>query len=336
MPKLGSDTVLLFYKDYETDKWIRGDRYLKQIIRPLYNRLHRRQKVTGFLVAYHLLVKALRQQGLDVRSNDYAAARRHPEHPVGLFGYPQQLDGWSLPNPAVLGPGLFDHPKLAPGLMEDPRNRFYVVTSEWVRRMFAPYYGDSCVVWFAGVDLKEWPDAREHPKDIDVLIYDKIHWDRGHYERELVRPIQDRLARDGVRTETIRYKQYDHGVYRQTLARSRSMLFLGEHETMGLAYQEALASNVPVLAWDNGYWLDPQRLLYEAEPVPASSVPYFSEGCGERFRDSGEFDAAFERFWSRLDSYEPRRFVAGELSQEKSAQLYMEYYRQAAQPRGHP
>jgi hypothetical protein len=47
------------------------------------------------------------------------------------------------------------------------------------------------------------------------------------------------------------------------------MLFLCEHETRGLAYQEALASNVPILAWDTGFWLDPRRPLYDPNPVPA-------------------------------------------------------------------
>ena len=35
--------------------------------------------------------------------------------------------------------------------------------------------------------------------------------------------------------------------YRALLRRSKSMLFLCESETQGMAYQEALASNVPVL-----------------------------------------------------------------------------------------
>ena len=50
-----------------------------------------------------------------MRVNDYALARKHPDHPVGLVGFPLLLDGWSLPNPALLGPALYDHPISLPG-----------------------------------------------------------------------------------------------------------------------------------------------------------------------------------------------------------------------------
>jgi hypothetical protein len=218
--------------------------------------------------------------------------------------------------------------------MRDERNRFYLVCSEWMRSMFARHYGDSCVVWFNGIDAAEWPDTRGRAKDVDVLVYDKIRWNRETYEPALLHPVMQSLARRGLRVETLRYKLHDHAAYRGLLSRSRSMLFLCEHETQGLAYQEALASNVPVLAWDNGYWLDPHRPDFEPDPVPASSVPYFSPECGDRFRDFGEFDAAFERFWPRLDGYDPRAYVQRELSLERSAQLYTTYYGSLTQRHG--
>jgi hypothetical protein len=293
MPELGENTVLLFYGDHERDSLVPGDRHLKRLVRPLYHRLTRRQKVSGFLVWYQLLVKALRGQGYDVRLDDYRAARRNPHHPVGVIGYPEILAGWELPNPAVLGPGLVDHPRLAPALMRDERFRSYVVTCGWMRDLFAPYYGEERVV------------------------------------PELLDPLLRALAARGLRVETVRYKEYDHAVYRDLLARSRAMVFLCEHETQGMAYQEALASNVPILAWDNGFWLDPHRPDWEEHPVPASSVPYFSAECGERFRDADELEGALDRFWARLDGYTPRAYVARELSQRGSAELYMRHYRNA-------
>ena len=329
--QLGEKTVLLFYKDYEQDKWIPGDRALKRLVRPIYQRLTgRKPRVSGFLVAYLRLVKALRCSGYDVRLNDYRAARRNPGHPVGLFGYPRLLEGWKLPNPAVLGPGLYDHPKMAPRLMEDERNRAYLVCSEWVRELFARYYGDAVRIWFAGIDAALWDDTRSHPKDVDVLVYDKVYWDRERYEPELVNPVVERLERRGLKVLVLRYGTYDHQAYKRALSRSRSMLFLCANETQGLAYQEALVSNVPVLAWDQGWWQDPRRPEWEAEPVPASSVPYFNEECGEKFRSLEEFDAAFERFWENLEGYAPRDYVTRELSLERSAEAYMACYAEAA------
>ncbi|HEU0012768.1 MAG TPA: hypothetical protein VFQ45_03755 [Longimicrobium sp.] len=331
MATLGDRTVLLFYRDFpETDRFLPGDRHLKRLLRPLYKRITRRQKVTGFYVWYQLLVKALRRRGYDVIVDDHRLARRNPHHPVGLLGYPQILDGWRLPNPAVLGPGLLDHPKNAPGLMDDPRYRSYIVTCDWVRAMFEPYYGAACVPWHAGIDLDEWPDTRGADKDVDVLVYDKIRWHRERYEPELLAPVLEALRRRGLRVESVRYRHYDHETYRALLGRARSMLFLCEHETQGMAYQEALASNVPVLAWDNGWWLDPARPKYEPEPVPASSVPYFSPACGERFRGMEDFEETLDRFWAGLEGYTPREYVRRDLSLEGSADTYMRYYRAAA------
>jgi hypothetical protein len=107
------------------------------------------------------------------------------------------------------------------------------------------------------------------------------------------------------------------------------MIYLCEHETQGFAYQEALASNVPVLAWDPGVWMDPLASVHETEPVEATSVPYFSAECGERFRSFEDFSETLDLFWRRLPDYEPRAYVGRELSLRGSAEIYMSYYNAA-------
>src|SRR5215470_1009856 len=161
--------ILLFYRELERDKFIRYDRYLKRVVRPVYNLTHRRQKKTGFAVSFELMVRALRKQGWNVHINDRASALRHPAYPVGLVGFPILLDGWDLPNPSILGPSLYDHPMLAPNLMRDTRFHIYLVLGQWTYDMFQPVYGSACIRWHAGIDVDEWKDARSHPKDIDFL-----------------------------------------------------------------------------------------------------------------------------------------------------------------------
>jgi len=202
----------------------------------------------------------------------------------------------------------------------------YLVLGKWTYDMFRPIYGNTCVRWHAGIDVEEWGDARFYPKDIDFLIYDKIRWEHERHAAELIRPILQELEARGCRFATIRYKKHDHVTYRRLLERSRSMIFLCEHETQGLAYQEALACNVPVLAWDNGYWLDPLWLKLSADRIPASSVPFFSDQCGERFRDIAEFTNALDRFLDRLSSLQPREYVVTHLSMTQSARIYANAY----------
>ena len=46
--------ILLFYKEFEKDKFFKYDRYLKRVVRPIYDLTHHRQKKTGFAVSFEL------------------------------------------------------------------------------------------------------------------------------------------------------------------------------------------------------------------------------------------------------------------------------------------
>ena len=94
----------------------------------------------------------------------------------------------------------------------------------------------------------------------------------------------------------------------------------------------ASPTGAAILAWDNGFWLDPQRFQYSDDPVPGSSVPFFDPVCGERFVDAAAFPAALEVFRERLDAgaYAPRQYVEGALSFEVSGHLYLDAYLDAA------
>jgi hypothetical protein len=95
-----------------------------------------------------------------------------------------------------------------------------------------------------------------------------------------------------------------------------------------MAYQEAMATNVPILALQPGWWCDPQRLAYRVSDVPATTVPFFSTECGATFVDFAEFDQLIEDFVARLDSFTPREYVRRELSLAGSARAYLAYYDQ--------
>jgi glycosyltransferase involved in cell wall biosynthesis len=323
--------VLLFYEDWDTDRFVSGGRHVRRALRKLYRAVRRgKPKVTGFEVWFRLLKRALEFQGVRVHVNDFRLARANPKFPVGLTGYPHILHGWDLQNPAVLGPGMIDHPSIDPNLMKDPRYRVFVTTCDWYHDMFSPVYGEACGHWHGGFDLAHWPALTDFPKDIDVLVYDKVRWDRDRYEPEMITPIRKALDARGLRHTTIRYGHYDWDGYKRLMERSRALLFLCEHETQGMAYQEAMASGLPVLAWDPGTWVDPNARKYDPNPIKACSVPFFSEKCGERFTGIGDFEAALDRFWPRIAEYRPRDYVSESLSMKESAETYVALLRRAA------
>jgi glycosyltransferase involved in cell wall biosynthesis len=322
-------TVLLFFEDVERDTFVRGDRHVRRAIRHAYHAATEGRRITGFEGAFRLLLRALESAGCRVVVNNARLARRFPDHPIGICGYPHILLNWDLPNPAVLGPGLFDHPAQAPTLINDPRFKTYLVPCEWMKELFEPYYG-RCAIWFGGLDIPSIPDCRDQPKDVDFLVYEKILWNREATRAALVQPVLEELQRRGLTIRTLPYGGYSPAEYHALLARSRAMLYLCEHETQGLAYQEAMARNVPVLAWDQGWWLDPIRERYSSGPVRASSVPYFSPECGERFTGVEDFPRALDCFLQRRETFRPREYVANHLALEHSAERYLQAYQAAA------
>lgn len=302
--------VLLFY---EKQKWDYVENYSKK-------------SASGFYVWYIRLVRALKESGYVVHENDYILARANPTFPVGLVGTPMSILNWDLPNPAILGPSMYDNPKLNPTLMRDSRFKYYLLTSDWFKDVFQKVYGNKCKLWFAGTPMDEWADTKNDLKTIDVLIYDKIRWGRDAIIPLFLDKIKKYFDERKLIYAVLKYGEINHDEYKLCLSKSKSMLFLCESETQGMAYQEALSSNVPVLAWDPGWWVDPVWLMFSRTPIPATSVPIFGPECGEKFSQPEDFPAAFENFWEKLSVYSPRSFVQKNLSLQRSAEIYMEYY----------
>lgn len=302
--------VLLFY---EKHKWDYVETYSKRTI-------------SGFYSWYTLLVRALKENGYRVHENDYNLALANPMYPVGLVGTPICIPQWSLPNPAILGPSMYDHPSQNPNLMQDAKFKYYLLTCEWLKNVFSKAYGDKCVLWHAGISTDEWINTKDRKKSIDVLIYDKIRWERKKTTPLFLESVKKYLDKRGLSYFVLQYGNITHDTYKDLLSKTRAMVFLCEHETQGMAYQEALASNVPIIAWDHGWWTDPVWPAFSEAPIPATSVPLFSPDCGEKFRMISEFPKVFEKFWAKLDSYTPRGFIQKEVSFKKSADTYCKYY----------
>jgi len=329
-----SDLVLLFYDGYERraeselPRWMIGE--ARRHARFLWRKLRRRQVRTGYYTAFLNLCLALRRAGLDVRVNDFRTAARYPSHPIGVGGYETVFSKVAmLPNPRYIGPGPYHAPTQNPTLMEDPRNRLYMQRCAWFKDIFAPYYGEERLrYWFRGYDLSDFEDVSGLPKTYDVLIYDKMYHDHDANYARTIGPLVERLKAMGLRYRVFRYGSYIRDDYLAALRGSRAMAFFAHQETQGHAYQEAMAMNVPIFAWDEGVWLDEEAKRLSDQPIICTSVPHFDERCGITFKAGGMLPA-FERFWSGLDTFSPRAFVGETLSLRDSADIYMKAYREA-------
>jgi glycosyltransferase involved in cell wall biosynthesis len=217
------------------------------------------------------------------------------------------------------------HPSEWPTLCEEYPVVNYLQHSIWANDVYKPYFGGRCKIWPVGIDTDAWRPADGVSKSTDLLIYNKIRWDYERHSAELLGPIRELITQRKMSYRELRYGFYSPQEYRVALNQSRAMIFLCEHESQGIAYQECLSSNVPVLAWDPGECLDPNRFKWGMPHIPATSVPYWDERCGIKFKHAGEFEVKLDEFLDKLnnDKFASRDYIIENLTLEKCALHYL-------------
>lgn len=278
------------------------------------------------------LCAGLDELGLRYRVNDFRHIRRNPDETACIIGKPGLLDTIKWRNPMVFGAAIYSHPIERPTLMSEfPKMRRLLVPGEWMRRMCEPFWGDKVRVWPVGIDTKRWSPHGTVEKDIDVLIYDKIRWRREEVVPLLLEPVRNTLRKAKLRIHEIRYGSYREEEFELLLQRSRSMVFLCEHETQGIAYQQALSCDVPIVAWDHGgFWQDPSFYPARVRFEPVTSVPYWDDRCGMRFQRAEDFEGVFAAFFAavRASLFSPRSYIQENLALANCAREYAELVRE--------
>ncbi|HYN80860.1 MAG TPA: hypothetical protein VES88_05110 [Gemmatimonadaceae bacterium] len=317
----------VFYREAE-DRWVRGDRFIRAIARSTLPRKPRYP--SGMQMVVRNFLRGLERRQIRYRFNPLPilVPRSAPVISFGLGA--KGVEGLRRGTPVIAAIGWPLPPEL-PSLCRDHNVRKYLQHSAWVldlAKAFGIYDPAIFDLWPAGIDTREWIELKAE-KDVDVLIYDKLYFERRKFEAELLQPVREYLHSRGYSSLEIRYGDYSPAEYRSALSRAKSMLFLSAHESQGLAYQECLSSNIPVIAWNPGVWLDPSRFSYGMPVVPATSVPFFDGRCGSTFRELNEFPEKFESFMEGVASgdFAPRQFVLDCLSIEKSTERMLEIHR---------
>ena len=317
-------TLYLFYEEPDPDRWLPFDHYPRQIIRRI---IRGKPSPGGQARVFLNLCAGLDKLNIPYKVNDYRYIQQNPSEVACIIGKPHLLDKIKWKNPILFGASVFSHPIEEQELFNLFPIANILVPGEWMRRMFEPYYGNKVLAWPVGIDTDKWtPTSLEH-KDIDILLYDKVRWEHERYKVELINPIQVHLKEKRFKVETIRYGFYTEEDFHSLLNRSKAMIFLCEHETQGIAYQQALSCNVPILAWDRGgFWQDPSYYPHKVKYSSVSSVPYWDERCGNKFKTIDEFFVELQEFLIKLEGnqFSPRNYILNNLTLEKCAQNYIE------------
>lgn len=222
---------------------------------------------------------------------------------------------------AIVGPNVFpdDFPQAG-----DLSKFVYLHPSKWSGEFWIHFGQQRCEFdyWPAGIDTDEHaPSAQSAAKKDSVLIYFKQRFPEELEAAESV------LKEKNIPYQKIVYGNYRHPDYIESLKKTKYIIWIGRQESQGLALEEALAMDIPILVWDVksfGHVLADERetARYTKEQLAyphATSAYYFDDTCGVKIKDQSELRAAVERMEKDLRAYRPREYIMKNLGLEKQA-----------------
>ena len=98
-------------------------------------------------------------------------------------------------------------------------------------------------------------------------------------------------------------------------------IILDKSETQGIAVQELMSTNLPlfVIDYQNNEYIGLDSFEF-------SSVPYWSNKCGERIFDIKDFDVNMDLFIKNIQSYSPKEFIEENLSPEQIRKTFIKEF----------
>jgi len=190
-----------------------------------------------------------------------------------------------------------------------------IAPSEWVKNKFITKFNlpeDKLAVWPVGIE--EFNNIRE--PNYDCLIYFKR---RDQSELDAVKKF---LVSNGLSYRMVEYGTYGEDGFKQLVNSAKFCFLINGTESQGIAVQEIMSMGVPIIAWDIKEWLDQG----EAYRVPATSIPYWDERCGEVFFSKDELEETFSKFYATINEYDPKSFIRDNLSFSKTVEQLMEIF----------
>ena len=188
-----------------------------------------------------------------------------------------------------------------------------IAPSQWVKDKFINKFNlpeNKVAVWPVGIET--FNNIRE--VNYDCLIYFKR---RDESELSAVKKFLDSR---GLSYRMVEYGSYSEYGFSQLVNQAKFCFLINGTESQGIAVQEIMSMGVPIIAWDLKEWLDQG----EAYRVPATSIPYWDERCGEKFYNVDKLEETFDNFYARINDYDPKAFVKENLSFESSVKTLLD------------
>jgi hypothetical protein len=190
------------------------------------------------------------------------------------------------------------------------KNTIYVQPSKWAAdswRIFDICENLDIRVLSFGVDTEKFNQIVDIGSRTKVFVYFK--------NRD---PLELRYLEYFLSTQNIQYvvfdykKKYDEKEYIDFLKQAKYGIWLGCHESQGFALEEAFSCNVPLFVWSVKSMNQEYGCNYH--DIPATTIPYWDERCGEFTYDIENFYNKFQNFLSKIETYRPREYILENLS----------------------
>ena len=208
-----------------------------------------------------------------------------PCHPIDASRYPKQR--------FVFGPhfSVFPEPRITQINAKVHNNAVYIQPSDWVNQLWASRGAEQFIpvkTFCFPVDTQRFaplPSENEEERNGEVVIYYKRR------KPEELQLVLTELNKRNIKYKIFSYtKGYEEEEYIAALQRAPYGIWVDAHESQGFATLEALACGVPLLVWSVRNMKQEILDSGRSNPsVPATSVPYWDERCGEVFHDTEEF-----------------------------------------------
>ena len=182
----------------------------------------------------------------------------------------------------------------------------------WVSNLWKMYNIDGIIP----VKTQFFPVNTEKFKPLENIKRDKVFIYFKRRKKEELFFLESFLKNKNVEYKIFDYvKKYKEADYLDFLQHSKYGIILDAHESQGFAIEEALSCNVPLLVWNVTSMAQEEGGRYQA--IPATSIPYWDNNCGEYFFKKNELIYKYNEFINKLITYKPREFILNNLSSKK-------------------